>query len=317
MRTSKTFRILLTILVLLIFVVYFSLNINKFKLLLDVNVFLLVLIAFVNVTGILISGLFTKLILVPFHKYISMRESFYVSLISSVGNFFAPAGAGLGFRAIYLKKKHGLSYSKYVSILSGNYILVFLADSFVALVALYLLRSHYDSRYAVLAVTFGVIFLVSLFLSLVKMPTNYSSNIKNRYLHSIVKTFHSIMTGWGYIVSHKKLMIQLVCLTVLGIALNTVITFFIISALRLSISIAPLLLLSSLSTLSLFVNVTPANLGVKEAIYLFSSSVIGFSTPQILSIALVDRGVLFVVLFALWLFFAKLKHAEYNKALES
>ncbi|HVX48161.1 MAG TPA: lysylphosphatidylglycerol synthase transmembrane domain-containing protein [Candidatus Saccharimonadales bacterium] len=301
-------RIFLTAVVLIIFVIYFVLNIGQFKLLLHIDPLFLVLIALVDVFAIFINGLFTKFILRPFDKYISMKESFYVSLISAVGNFFAPAGAGLGFRAVYLKKQHDLSYGKYVSILSGNYILVFLVNSLAALLALYMLRGRDNARYATLVIIFGAIFIVSLVMTFIKTPHIKVERIKSRRMRSIVGSFSTVMQGWNHIISHRKLLARLIILTFVGLLINIVNNFLIIHTLNLHITFAPLLLLSVLGSLSLFINITPANLGVKEAIYLFSSSVIGFSTPQILSIALVDRVVLFTVLFCLWLYFSKYKH---------
>ena len=299
----------LTAAVLIIFVIYFVLNISQFKLLLHIDPIFLVLIAVVDAFSIFINGLFTKIILRPFDKFISMKESFYVSLISSVGNFFAPAGAGLGFRAVYLKKQHDLSYGKYVSILSGNYILVFLVNSLVALLALYMLRGHDSARYATLVIIFGTIFVVSLLMTFIKTPHIKGERFKSHKLKSVISSFSTVMQGWNHIISHKKLLGQLIVLTFVGLLINIVNNYLIIHTLKLHITLAPLLLLSVLGSLSLFINITPANLGVKEAIYLFSSSVIGFSTPQILSIALVDRVVLFSVLFCLWLYFSKYKHA--------
>jgi uncharacterized membrane protein YbhN (UPF0104 family) len=100
-------------------------------------------------------------------------------------------------------------------------------------------------------------------------------------------------------------MVQLIGLTFGGLALNTAMTWTIIHSLHLRIAFAPLLLFSVLGTLSIFINITPANLGVKEVIYLFSSSILGLSTTQILSIALIDRGVLFLVLAVFWIMFGR------------
>lgn len=273
-----------------------------------INLFLLILIALANILSIAISGFFTKVILQPFDKHLPMLESFYVSLISSVGNFFAPAGAGFGFRAIYLKKRTGLSYSDYVSTLSGNYILVFLESSFLGLVALYFLRSRSGMSYFVpLVLVLAAIFIVSIFLSIFRFPIRPVEDIKNIYLRRTLRLFFRILQGWNHITSHRQLMIKLVGLTFISLVLTSLISWLIIQSLHFHIGLASLVLFGVLGTLSLFINITPANLGIKEAIYLFSSSILGFSTAQILSIALIDRGVLFLVLAGLWAISHKLK----------
>lgn len=307
MKTSKQLSILITTAVLAIFVIYFFTNSPKFQPLLDVNMFLLLIIAAGNILGVFINGLFTKAVLRLFNKHIHILESFYVSLISSVGNFFAPVGAGFGFRAIYLKRKHGLAYKDYISILSGNYIIVFLVNSFFGLSALYLLRDRNDGQYGILVAIFGAIFVMSLALSFIKLSTRIAEKQKNRYIKPLVNNLAKVIQGWNYIVSHRKLMLQLIALTTLNFILTAGITFTIVRSLHFSIDLGPLMLFSALGSLSLFINITPANLGIKEAVYLFSSGVLGFSTAQILSIALIDRGVMFLALAGLWVVSHKLK----------
>lgn len=317
MRTSRIVRIITTAVVLGTFTFYFVLNHQKFRPLLHINLLFLVFLALGNIVSIFINGLFTKFILKPFNKTIPLAESFYVSLISSVGNFFAPVGAGFGFRAIYLKKRFGLPYSEYTSTLAGNYIFIFLVNSFFALLALYLLRAHHSSQYGLLVLIFSVIFLVSLLLSLFKLPVPDKQKIKNPYVKNVVSVLYRIMHGWNHIISHKKLMVQLMGLTFTGLALNIIMSFLIIHSIHLNIAAAPLLLFSVLSSLSLFINITPANLGVKEAIYLFSSAILGFTVPQILSIALIDRGVLFLVLLLAWASSSRMRRVPASELISS
>jgi uncharacterized protein (TIRG00374 family) len=302
----RRFQLILTALVLIAFVAYFIANRTKFKPLLDVNIWLLLLVAGFNVIVIFANGLFTKFILEPFNKSIPMRESFFVSLLSSVGNFFAPVGAGFGFRAIYLKRKFDLPYSEYISSLSGNYIIVFLVNSFFGLLSLYLLSEKQNGQYSILSIIFSIIFLVSAALTVLKIPVG-KANSHTKIVNSFWRNLGRVTEGWHKIVSHPKLLIRLVLLTVFNLAITILITWTIIRALHFHISFAPLLLFSVLGTLSLFINLTPANLGVKEAIYLFSSTVLGYSAVQVLSIALIDRGVLFLVLLVLWVFSGRFK----------
>lgn len=301
MKVPRYISILATIFVLLAFAVYFALNTNKFRPLLHIDWLFLIFIAVLDIAAIAVNGLFTKLILKPFHKEISILESFFVSLISSVGNFFAPAGAGLGFRAVYLKRRHGLSYKDYITILSGNYVIVFLTSSLIGIISLYLLRSRADHQWDVLLAVFAGIFVVSLIMSLVKVPLPNPRRFKSSALRSLLSNLSRVIHGWSYIVSHRRLMLQLISLTFFNLGLVMATTFIIIKSLHFSVGFVALMLFSVLGTFSVFINITPANLGVKEAIYLFSSAILGFSLNQIVLIALVDRGILFLVLLLMWL----------------
>jgi uncharacterized protein (TIRG00374 family) len=301
MKVSKYIRQFLALLVLAIFIAYFIANKEKFRILLHMNFWLLILVATCYVMAIISNGIFTKFILEPFGKYISIVESFYVSLISSVGNFFAPTGVGFAFRAVYLKQKHGLQYSDYISTLSGNYILVFLVNSIIALYSLAMLRNSSSAKFETLVIIFGLMLIGSLILCFIKIPKSAENKLKNMHLRKVGNILVRIINGWSMITAHKNLMARLTGLTVFNAGLSLAIIWLIITSLHLSASFPALLLFSVLGTLSLFINITPANLGVKEAIYLFSSTILGFSTTQILSIALIDRGVLFLVLFISWI----------------
>ncbi len=309
--SSKPARLILTALPIALFLIYFRLNQHNFTPLLHLNIALLLIIFAIDLVGIFSNGVFIKLILLPFKKSISYAESFYISLVASVGNFFAPVGAGFGFRGIYLKQKHGLDYADYISILSGNYIIVFLVSSSFGLLALWLLRAQANPQYYTLLLMFAAIFVGSIALSVVKLPGSRSELGENKGIPArLWRRVRQVNDGWRVISNDRRLMLQLIAITAFNVLLTIVDTKIIVTALHLPISFASLLLLSTLGSLSLFVNITPANLGVKEAIYIFSSSVVGFSTAQLLSVSLIDRAVLFSSLFILWLFFARPRLAE-------
>jgi uncharacterized membrane protein YbhN (UPF0104 family) len=302
---SRRLRTLITLSIIFIFLAYFLANRNKFEPLRHLNIYLLALIAAANIAFIYVNGIFTKFILEPFKKFISISEAFYISVISSIGNFFAPAGTGFGIRAVYLKQKHGLPYSEFMSTLAGNYVLVLLVSSVVGLCSLFWLRESLNGQYIVLAAAFGGMFVLSMaliFLTRSKPPRttlgkSFSTYLKNGFSRAIY--------GWGKISSDKMLVLKLLGITTFNLLISAIMYWAIITSVHLSIGLPELLLFTVLGTLTIFINITPANLGIKEAIYIFSASVLDFSVSQILLIALVDRGVQFSVLFLLWVFSKK------------
>lgn len=297
----KFFRALATIGILAIFIVYFIFNIDNFRPLLDIKFWMLGLIALGDLALITSNGLLTKYILRPFNKDLPLRETTYIALITSVGNFFAPAGAGLAFRAVYLKKKHHVPYGDYIPILTGNYLIVFLVNSFFGLVALVMLRSRTSSHYRLLVVTFAGLMLFSLALAFIKIPSSVMTKLKNKSLVRIANLLQKVAQGWERITNDKKLLGQLAAITTSQLFLTVGITWLIIHSLHLSAELGALLLFAVISSLSLFLNITPANLGIKEALYIFWGGVLGFSATQIISIALIDRGVMFIIMLVSYL----------------
>lgn len=307
MKQKSSLRRYLSVAVLIISISAFSLYVAKnsadFKPLLHVSTVYLCLLVIANLGSLLLNGLFIKAILVPFNKFIGIVESFYVSLISSVGNYFAPVGVGLGFRAVYLKRRHGLSYSDFMATLAGNYILVFLVVSLAGLFGLGLLHEHASHAYWTLFAVFSMVLIFDLMLMSVSIARFVISQLeKIKFARFFVKILLSIVEGWILIIGDKRLLARLCGLIVTGFALLLAMIYIIITSLHLHIAFGGLLLMAALSSLSVFINITPGNIGIKEAVFIFSSQTIGLSTSQVLSYSVIDRGVLFLVLSVGWIF---------------
>lgn len=302
------------LLVLAIFVVYFVRNIDSFKILLDIRPIFLVGVAVCYVAIVYTNGLFIKYVIEPFNKKISVRESVRVSLISSLGNFFASSGAGLGFRAVYLKKKHGLSYGDYMTTMYGNYLLFFIINAVLGLISLLLISSKDSVQYKGAFLFFAGLLVVSLVLCFVPIPKLFAGSVKNKYVTSILGFIQKMTEGWSRIVKNRRLLMHLTILVSIQLVLTILIGWLEISSLHIVIGFPELLLFSVLGSMSIFISLTPGNLGVKEGIYILTASVIGLTTPQIVSIALIDRGILFGTLFVLWLLFGSSKTRQSLKS---
>lgn len=241
-----------------------------------------------------------------FGKHINFGESVRVSLISSAGNFFAPAGSGLGFRAIYLKKRHGLLYSDYLSTLYCNYVMVFFVNSVLGLISLLGLMEHSSISLLVLAIFFLVLIIASLGAFFIRIRTSdWGSAHRIEWIRKLLGILERISKGWSLILADKKVALGLFSIVLFNAGLMITGAYFIMSALGLVLLPSSLLLFSTLWSLSIFINITPGNLGVKEAVYITFSAIIGLTATQMLSVALVDRAVMFVVLFLLWLIYGK------------
>ena len=290
-------RQLLGALVLAIFIAYFFKNKKSFELLLDVRPIFLIGVALCYVAIVFTNGLFIKYVIEPFNKKISVRESARVSLISSLGNFFASSGAGLGFRAVYLKRRHSLNYGDYMTTLYGNYLLIFIINAGLGIISLLLVSHSEGLQYNGALFFFASLLITSLVLCFIRLPDSFGKRGKTK----AYKYLKGMIAGWNRIVRNKRLLAHLSFLVSLQLGLTILIGWLEFSALNIPIGLPELLLFSVLGSLSIFISLTPANLGVKEGIYLLTASVIGITTPQIVSIALIDRGILFGTLFILWL----------------
>lgn len=315
---SKKISWIITLAIITLFAWYFFSNIKDFSLLLSINPVFVVLLIIINILAITMNGIFMKWSISLFGKYISYNESVRVSLVSSAGNFFAPAGSGLGFRAIYLKKRHGLSYSDYLAIIFCNYVIVFFISSLLGLVSLYILREHASPSFIVLALFFFTLLTTSFSAFFIRTKTSSQDIVfRAKWVNRIFEILGQISKGWVLILANKRIAVRLVGIVIVNSGLMVLGAYFIMKSLGLVLSPANLLLFSILGSLSVFINITPGNLGVKEAVFIAFSAIIGLTTPQILSVALVDRVVMFVVLFLLWLIYGRNLHSSISQKLES
>lgn len=308
---KKLIGYFITIAVVGLFVYYFIHNIDDFKILLNINLAMVLLLAITTLLMLVNSGIFMKLSLSVFDKKINLNESVKISLIASAGNFFGPAGSGLGIRALYLKKKHGLSYSDYISIVICNYMIVFLTNSLAGIISLLLLSNkNNDQGFGVLLLFFIILFVISVMTFFIKLKVRNYDFIRYKIIRCAIVYLVRISNGWRLLMKHKEIMLKLVLLVIFNLLLTMFGTFVVMQSVGIKLSLEGILLFSVIGSLSLFINITPGNLGVKEAVYILFSSLIGLSVPQILSTALIDRSVLFIMLLLLWVIFNKnINHA--------
>ncbi len=304
-KKSIAYKKYVSIVVLAISFIFFGWyilnNQKQFQLLSHIKFEFIFLLIIMNVLSLFVNGIFIKIVLSPFNKKIGIVESFYVSLISSVGNFFAPGGTGIGIRGLYLKRKHGLKYSDFLTTVAGNYVIVFFVVSVSGLTSLFLIGNYDERSNRLLFLVFGSLFIIDLILMLSKASRATKSLLLSTSRHFPGKSIVvKILDGWNLIISDRKVLPQLIMLAAFGYLVGLATNYFILESLQIEISFAGLLLLVALSSISVFLNVTPGNIGIKEAVLVASSQVTGLSTAETLSYSIIDRTVLFSVLFLSW-----------------
>jgi uncharacterized protein (TIRG00374 family) len=298
----KYIQVLITVAVIALFIIYFVNNKEDLQFLLSLDWHYLVLMTIFWLGIIFLNGVFIKLILKSFKKTISVLESFYISVISMVGNYFLPARGGAVIRSVYLKKNYNFPYSHFISTLYGYYILVFLINSFLALIALG--ANHFLNGIVSipLYIFFGALFILMLILSLVKFPTK-TKEIENRVIRKIALFIKNIFNGWNMIANNKKLLFYLLLLSLGNYVFSLLLFWAEFQIVGLETNILNLIMYTCLSGVSLLISITPGSLGIREAVFLISSKSIGLGQEEILQLAVVDRGSLVILLSILVLFF--------------
>lgn len=300
MKRSLIISKTLVIIFLALFAYYFIKHTQDFKSLQELNLLLLIAVVLGYVGSIYLSGLFSKIIIEPFNKRISHIESFRVALLSSIGNYFGPLLGGTGMRAVYLKKKVGLSYTDFVSTLYGYYIIAFLISAVLGVISLALLHEQHQKRGFLIVGAFFVSVATGLLGMIFNRRVALVRYICRKLLGKRVDSLKRLATSWHKISTEPKLIASLVKITFMNIGLFAAVNYCEFLLIGIKLDIGVLLLYTCLGIFSILISLTPAALGIREAVYLFSASVLGVTSSQILAVALIDRTVQFIVMASGW-----------------
>lgn len=292
MKLKKYFSILVLLVLIIWLLKYFLDHINEFKQITIVSYNLLFLLFVLAILFLVNNGLILKYLLEPFKIFLSKKEWFGLSIITTMGNYLTPFRGGAIARAVYLKKKHIFQYSSFLSTLSAIYVIAFLVNSFVGIISVFLIYLLYNQFNIIIFLLFLFIFIFLLFITL------FSPKFKEtRY--SIVNKFINVINGWHLIKSNKKIIKKITLINIINIAIITLMMFLEFKVFGFDISLTKALFIAVVSTLSLFISITPGALGIREAIIVFSAKVIGVTTTQALLVALLDRAIYLTIIFIL------------------
>lgn len=287
---------ILTASFLSVFLVYFLSNIKDFEILIDINPMYLILIALLQLSVIIINGVFFIVILQNFKIKIAFRESLLISTLSAIGNYFTPFRGGAGMRAIYLKKNHKLSYSDFLSTLAGNYVIVFFVNSMVALIGLLILKLKGVTASPVLFLFFGA--LATTLLGLIVLPIKDGGILTtNNYIPKLISRNTSlVIRGWNRLTQNRKVIFQLILLTLINSLIGIVLFYVEFNALEVETDFVTTIIFSSISSVSLLLSITPGSIGIREGILILFQGTLALEKNEILASAIIDRGTYFFVM---------------------
>ncbi|MDD5638485.1 MAG: lysylphosphatidylglycerol synthase transmembrane domain-containing protein [Candidatus Pacebacteria bacterium] len=292
MNKKRVFQILVLVILISWFAVYFYQNIDNFKQIKIVNPFYILPLGIFVILFLISNGLILKYLLDPFKIKLKPKEWFGLSVITSMGNYLTPFRGGAMAKAIYLKKVYQFPYSYFLSTLAGIYVIMFLVYSFVGLIAMFFLYHSLE----IFNVLIFVVFLV-VFLSLLGIVI-FSPKIKESK-YSFINKFIKVFNGLHLIKSNKRSIrsIGLISLIMVGIMVLRIFLEF--KVFGLEISFLSALFLSIVSILGSFISITPGALGIREAMVVFTATVMNIPASQVLAVSILDRVIILAVIFIL------------------
>jgi len=289
---SKNFKRIVSILMLLItiflLIFFFIHNIEKFRQIKIVSyrffiyLFILAILSFLN------NGLLLRYTLKPYGINLDIKECFGLSVLTSLGNYLLFFRGGAIMRAIYLRENYNFSYSSSISNLGSIYFIAFLVSSFFGLFSLILFYFTNNQYSPWIVLEFSLLFIILLTFTIFPFKLNIGNRPVLNKIINIINDINKVKTS--------GIIFKLILLNVINLFLVALMTILEFKTFGLEISLLPSLFLSVVSNVSVLLSLTPASIGLKETLLIFSAGIVNVSASQTFIVALFDRFIFLSIL---------------------
>ncbi len=274
--------------VIILGVWYFHKHADEFKKIADIGFTSFALLSFFVILTIFVTGIESIMIVRIFRTRLSLWEGFGLSAVNTMANYYF-AKAGIAAKGVYLKKKHQFPYTHYVSTVAGAYIVSLLTQGLLG-IALCLLNARINGiRYEIL-LAFAAVSLCGLAPFLIPKFRFKKDNV-------LAERIERILEGWQRIKTHRSLLLVLMLLNVLYILLIAVRLKISFHALGYDAQFLSCFVMAPLWTLSVILSITPGAIGIRQALFGYSSELLDIGLTQGVMASTIDHAVN-----ALWVF---------------
>lgn len=265
--------------------IYLLNHLQEFKQAIDWGYWFLAGISVLTLAHFAILGLFSQVILKTFGLRLIAREWFGLSIITTLGNYVLPLRGGAGLRAVYLKKKHGFSFTHFFSTFLSIYLFTLLVNSLAGLSSIIFLYDLPRGIWWSLVLFFGSVLAVTLTLAFVPVSSSWSEKLQLPFLPQLIQAWRTTRAQLGVLKSLFSLAIaNYLCLTLM--------LYLGYRAMNVDLGLPEGALLGAIFGLSGLVSITPGGLGIQEAIVVVSAQAFDITATQGLALALVIRAII-------------------------
>jgi uncharacterized membrane protein YbhN (UPF0104 family) len=262
---------------------YLAKHWDNLKALLKLSTSELALIYFITSLSSINTGYTNKYLLkalnvkTPFGDMVLLQNAIY--LLS-----YVPMKFSVVFRANYLKRHYGLSYARFGTFFVYLALLLMLTSTTTGLVILVTVYSLAGYKMKVLAAGFLTVLLVSLFFAFVPLPipagtSKLSINIRN------------FLTARHQLTQNKPTLLVCTALLTVNFILSSTRLGIIYNAMGQQVHPAGFLVLGALGYFTMFINLTPGSLGMRELVLAAAATVLGVPLEVGVLAAMIDRAI--------------------------
>ncbi len=294
MKKNKKNILSVIVLLIIIFLAFLYIKGHKQGLgqIQDISIMYIITLAALSSITILIAGLKIKVISSFFDIKLKLKEWFGLSAVTIMGNYLTPFKAGVSARAVYLKKKHLLPYTSFVSTISATYIINFFIYGLIGIVI------------GILVFKNNIILLSSLILFIIAFAFIFFSPKLSKTKYKKINYFIKVINDWALIRKDYKIVTMLGFLEIMNILVLSARFYVAFKALSSVISFNASVVYSLISVLSSVFTITPSGLGVREGLVAAFSKISGTGFGVGAYAASLDRAIAMIVIFGLGIVFS-------------
>ncbi len=230
------------------------------------------------------AGYINYMIFLELGTKLTFIEWFGLPLYQAVCNYVVPLRGGAAVTAIYLKKRHGMAYSRFLSCFMTVHVLFMLTTGPVACLLLIVLVLTGGDWHGGLFGFFAVVTVAMWVCWLILPKLRFSGG-------RIGKILLNVSQGWQAVSGNSRLIFKLIILICVSIIAHAVRIYIAMRAVGLSSGILESGICGIILQYSVLVKVLPGNFGVQEGTLSLSLSILGYPAEMGMAAALLIRGV--------------------------
>jgi hypothetical protein len=252
----------------------------------------LVPLALIHLGILAVNGLVLRKFVGTFSIRLRLPDWLGLAVVTSMGSYLATGAGGMMTRAAVLRHKFGLEYSKFAALLTAGYVINVWVVSILGLFAF----AAYNGRTGFDEWPIPVLLAVASVVALVLAVTRPLHESRSSHFSEGLKRLHE---GWAILLRNPSALLQVAGLLAINLVLQAAALRIAFSVFSFELEPDAALLLAALSSFSIFLAITPANLGIQEGFTAVASYVVGTGFAEGLTAMATMRVVAMINVFVL------------------
>lgn len=292
MKKIKT-KIQIIFLVVIVAVSFFYIknNSGEFQKIFDLQPLEFIIISIIFLLQLILSGLMFKNLLLFYNIKLCLKEWFGLTVVARYNNYLI-SKSGSFARGYFLKKIYNFPYKNYLMIIIFLSLIQVFCSSLLSLLQIAYKYYKYDFiNYYLL-----IFFMLMLALSIIPFVSS------RKFLILVTKKFQKlsrINDLWLSLRHQKKIVFNSIVFTTSTILLFSLRIYLIYKMAFSPILFSSAIIIACTSMLSFFISLTPAEIGIREAIMSYVAQLTGENFTTAMAVSSLDRIILIIWIFSL------------------